>query len=200
MTRGELADLGTDPELYLADVDPSVRRIAVAATANHPELHARLIELLSSDPEPAVRRECAEILGRSGLHPVADLERACSDAAPEVREAAVNALGEIASTGSVDLLIATATDQDEDKLVRESAVAALGAIGDPRSLSTLLELISIGPPQIRRRCVPALTVFDGPEVDAALRAAASDRNPMVRETAEMVVGRGGSRVPRPDGE
>jgi hypothetical protein len=37
--------------------------------------------------------------------------------------------------------------------------------------------------------VVALTVFEGPEIEPALRAAARDRNPMVREVAEMVVGR-----------
>jgi HEAT repeat protein len=82
-----------------------------------------------------------------------------------------------------------AGEPDEDKLVREAAVAALGAIGDHEAVPTLLDLITNGPPQIRRRCVAALSVFDGPEVEAALRAAAADRNPMVREAAEMVVGR-----------
>ena len=77
----------------------------------------------------------------------------------------------------------------EDKLVREAAVAGLGAIGDERARPTLLHLIASGPPQIRRRCVPALSVFDGEDIAAALLAAATDRNPMVREAAEMVVGR-----------
>ena len=189
MTRDELADLAVDPGPHLASTDPLIRRIAVGASRNHPDLHPRLVELLSTDSEAAVRRECAEILGRSDLKPVAALEGACSDPSPEVREAAVNALGEIASTGSVELLLARAADVAEDKLVRESAVAALGAIGDQRALPTLLDLIVTGPPQIRRRCVPALTVFDGEEVETALRQAARDRNPMVREAAEMVVGR-----------
>jgi len=56
-------------------------------------------------------------------------------------------------------------------------------------LPVLLDLVATGPPQVRRRCVVALTVFDGDEVEAAIRAAAVDRNPMVREAAEMVVGR-----------
>ena len=73
--------------------------------------------------------------------------------------------------------------------VREAAVAALGATGEVQALPTLLRLVASGPPQVRRRCVAALTVFDGEEVETALRHAATDRNPMVREAAELVVGR-----------
>ncbi|MEA3502390.1 MAG: HEAT repeat domain-containing protein, partial [Actinomycetota bacterium] len=71
----------------------------------------------------------------------------------------------------------------------EAAVAALGAIGDEAALATLLGLVAVAPPQVRRRAVVALTVFDDPAVEPAIRAAASDRNPSVREAAEMVVGR-----------
>jgi HEAT repeat protein len=39
-------------------------------------------------------------------------------------------------------------------------------------------------PAIRRRAVIALAPFDGPEVDAALDAAMSDRDWQVRQAAE----------------
>jgi HEAT repeat protein len=189
MNRDRLTDLLRDPGPNLASADTEMRRLAVAATRNHPDLHPLLISLLSADPEPAVRRECAEVLGRSDPAPVAAVIQACDDPAPEVREAAVNALGEIRSPEALPRLLSAAADEDEDRLVRESAVAALGAIGDPGAVPLLLDLIAHGPPQIRRRCVPALTVFDGDGVEAALRQAARDRNPMVREAAEMVVGK-----------
>jgi HEAT repeat protein len=145
--------------------------------------------MLASDPAPSVRRECAEVAGRISETPIAALEDALSDPSPEVREAAANALGEIAEPDSVEKLIALAADAEEDRLVREAAVASLGAIGDERARPILLALIASAPPQIRRRCVPALSVFDGSDIEAALQAAARDRNPMVREAAEMVVGR-----------
>ena len=173
----------------LAAPDPEVRRIAVGAIGNHPHLLPRAIEMLRSDPEPSVRRECAEIAGRLGTAPIAALEDALRDPSPEVREAATTALGEIAGPDSVAKLIAVACDEQEDRLVREAAVASLGAIGDERARPVLLALIESAPPQIRRRCVPALSVFDGEEIEQALRGAAQDRNPMVREAAEMVVGR-----------
>jgi len=189
MSRDELAALLRDPGSQLDNTDPAIRRVAVAATRSHPQLHPIIAALLTTDPSPAVRRECAEVLGRSDLAPVNVIEAACADNAVEVREAAVTALGEIESVSSVPLLIETARDDDEDKLVREAAVAALGAIGDERAIPALLELIVSGSPQIRRRCVPALSIFDGNNIEAALRQAARDRNPMVREAAEMVVGR-----------
>ena len=73
--------------------------------------------------------------------------------------------------------------------IAEAAVASLGAIGDERAAPVLLDLVLTGRPQVRRRAVVALTAFDGREVEAAIGAARNDRNPMVREVAEMVVGR-----------
>ncbi len=190
--RDILTELHRDPERFLDTTEPANRRIAVAASLHHPELHDRLSEMLFTDSAAVVRRECAEILGLSGAGDADVLHRALQDEAAEVREASVTALGEVASPLSVVPLIERAADDDEDKLVREAAVAALGAIGDERATPTLLALIESGPPQIRRRCVPALSVFDGNEIEAALRRAAQDRNPMVREAAEMVVGRSAS--------
>ena len=187
--RPHLRDLLDDPAVALDSPDAGIRRLGVAAAASAPAHHDRLVLLLASDPEPAVRRECAEVLGRTPSRPREALERALRDEVAEVREAAATALGEIADPSSLDLLTARAADGDEDKLVREAAVAALGAIGDEKAVPVLLDLIKTGPPQIRRRCVPALSVFDGDDVDNALRGAALDRNPMVREVAEMVVGR-----------
>lgn len=187
--RDLLAQLLHDPAPFLDAGDPADRRIAVAASVRHPHLLDRLADMLLTDPEATVRRECAEVLGRSGRGDPGLLRRALQDDVPEVREAAATALGEVAAAVSVAILIEHATNEDEDKLVREAAVAALGAIGDERAVPVLLALIGNGPPQIRRRCVPALSVFDGDHIEAALRQAAHDRNPMVREAAEMVVGR-----------
>ena len=105
-----------------------------------------------------------------------------------VVEAATTALGEIGDPTAVPWLIETSANH-ENALVREAAIAALGSIGDQRSLPTLLEAVRTGKPQIRRRAVVALTAFEGPEVEAALTTARLDRNPMVREVAEMVLGR-----------
>src|SRR5437762_1926107 len=70
-----------------------------------------------------------------------------------------------------------------DALCREAAVAALGAIGDPAGLPAILRATT-DKPAIRRRAVLALAPFDGPEVDAALQRALTDRDWQVRQAAE----------------
>ncbi len=179
------ADLLRNPERLVGDSDPAVRRIAVAV-AGLPK--GRLGEILASDPDPWVRAAAAEALGAAGA--VEPLLGAVRDPDPVVVEAIAFALGEVGDSVAVPWLLETAAG-DGEKLVREAAVAALGAIGDDRALPLLLELVAAAPPQVRRRCVVALTAFDGKEVEAAMRAAARDRNPMVREAAEMVVGPAG---------
>ncbi|MCL1693116.1 MAG: HEAT repeat domain-containing protein, partial [Actinomycetia bacterium] len=116
------------------------------------------------------------------------LTRGRNDDDPRVVEAIATAYGELGDPAAVPWLIELAST-DGDRAGREAAVAALGAIGDDSALSTLLELVASAPPQVRRRAVVALTVFDDPAVEPAIRGAARDRNPSVREAAEMVVGR-----------
>lgn len=62
---------------------------------------------------------------------------------PELRAQAAGALGEIASPGSVELMISALGDGDAR--VRRAAAAALGAIGDPRALAPLHELARSDP-------------------------------------------------------
>lgn len=194
--REDLAALTTDPITYLDDPDPEIRRLAVTlATATDPRADIddgtvdRLLEMMTSDASPRVRAEAAEALGSTAREVVEPLlSAAAADDAPIVVEAAATALGEIGDCAAVPWLIDAAAHHP-DRLVREAAVASLGAIGDERARVTLLDLVANGPPQIRRRSVAALTVFDGDDVETALRAALADRNPMVREAAEMVMGR-----------
>jgi HEAT repeat protein len=75
----------------------------------------------------------------------------------------------------------------DDPLCREAAVAALGAIGDERGLPAILGATR-DRPAIRRRAVIALAPFSGPEVDAALAAALTDRDWQVRQAAEDLSG------------
>jgi len=178
-----------DPEPALGSPDPRVRRLAVTAAASRPDLLPRITVMLADDPEPEVRRECAETLGGVSGPVLVPLQTALRDDDAKVREAAAFALGEGGESASVPQLMEMAGNEADESLVREAAVAALGAIGDPAAIPLLLDLIRTGPPQVRRRCVPALTVFDDDGIEAALHAAAADRNPMVREAAEMVVGR-----------
>ncbi len=183
------AALLEDPARFLDHEDPALRRLAVAAFAARPqEVLPVLATLLGADPDPGVRAEAAEVLAGAGPEAIPVLAAARTDPDPRVVEAVATASGEVPDPGAVSWLLELASGH-EDRLVREAAVASLGAIGDERALPTLLRLLADGPPQVRRRAVVALTAFDGPDVEAALRAAVRDRNPMVREAAEMVIGR-----------
>lgn len=188
-SRTDLVALTQDPAAFLTHADPTLRRMAVTALdAASAALHVTTLSLLITDESEPVRAAVTEKLGLCGtdaLDPLATVEH---DAAPTVREALATAYGSIGDASTLSWLTDTASN-DEDRQVREAAVAALGAIGHPEGLDTLLALVIDGPAQIRRRAIVAITVFDDPRVEPALHKAALDRNPGVREAAEMVVGR-----------
>jgi HEAT repeat protein len=186
----DLHALVANPAPYLADTDPAIRRLAVSACSGNitEQLALTLEHLLETDGDARVRAESAEVLAEIGRPALEALLQAATDNSGIVREAAATGLGELADRTALTWLLDAAAN-DAEKLVREAAVAALGAIGDERAVPLLLDLVAAGPPQVRRRCVVALSVFDGPAIEAAIRAAREDRNPMVREAAEMVIGR-----------
>ena len=62
-------------------------------------------------------------------------------------------------------------------------MAAIGAIGDPAGLPAVLHALG-DKPAIRRRAAVALSAFEGPSVDAALRRCLDDRDWQVRQVAE----------------
>jgi len=134
-----------------------------------------------ADPAVEVRRRAAELAAH---HPAVDLLPLLDDADPSVVEVAAWSCGEHESNRAdvVDRLIELA-DHDE-ALVRESAVAALGAIGDGRALPTIIAAATGDKPAVRRRAVLALAPFEGPEVDAAIESALTDRDWQVRQSAE----------------
>ena len=166
----------------LDHADPAVRATALGALARTGALRSSDVERALVDSDPGVRRRaCEEAVSVTEV----GLEPLLSDADRSVVEAAAWALGERGTdaAAAVDVLVGVAR-QHEDALCREAAVAALGAIGDGRGLEAVLAAASGDRPAVRRRAVVALAAFDGPEVDAALRAALSDRDWQVRQAAE----------------
>jgi HEAT repeat protein len=101
-----------------------------------------------------------------------------------VAEAAAYAIGEHPRLSRAAITsLAKAATEHADPLVREAAVAALGAQGDPSTLPVVLAACS-DKPAIRRRAVLALAAFEGDEVEAQLRIAATDLDWQVRQAAE----------------
>jgi len=188
-SRTDLVALIDDPVPFLESDDPVLRRMAVTALAPDSVRHHRsVLDALARDDEPEIRASVAEKLAFGGSEAMDTLEGLRSDAEAMVREAVATAYGEVGNSDALDWLIETAAT-DPDRGVREAAVAALGAIGDDAAVESLLAFIAEGPPQVRRRAIAAITVFDDPRIESAITRAAFDRNPSVREAAEMVVGR-----------
>lgn len=138
----------------------------------------------ATDPSPVVRRRAAEVAATSGRDLLLAL---LEDEDPTVVEMAAWSLGEHPPRVAGDVAaLAVVARNHEDALCREAAVAALGALEDPAGLPTILAALGDRAP-IRRRAVIALAPFDGPEVDAALRARLEDRDRQVRQAAEVLL-------------
>jgi HEAT repeat protein len=179
-----VGDVGT-AEAALADGDPAVRATALGALERLGLLDAATLEAALADASPVVRRRAAELAAR---HREVSLLAVLDDPDAGVVEAAAFACGEqqSADAGVVGRL-STLVSGHDDPLVREAAVAALGAIGDPAGLPAIL-VATHDKAAIRRRAVLALAPFEGPDVDAALARALSDRDWQVRQAAEDLTG------------
>lgn len=168
------------------DPEPGVRATAYAALERLGALTDAQLTTALSDPDPTVRRRAAELAAH---HPRIDLREVLDDPDPTVVEMAAWACGEHERVrpAVLERLVALATGHREP-LVREAAVAALGAIGDEAGLPAILAACG-DKPAVRRRAVLALAPFDGPQVEAALARALSDRDWQVRQAAEDLLGR-----------
>lgn len=152
--------------------------------------------LAVSDLEATVRRRAGElgpkIVGVKTTNPVAvaALIGLLDDEEVTVIETAAWALGECALASDQCALAVRALAQiiieHDQALAREAAAAALGALGDPNGLPAIL-VACTDKPAVRRRAVLALAPFSGPEVEAAIEAAAQDRDPQVRRAAEILL-------------
>ena len=167
----------------LTDADPVARELALGALARSGTMTDSDLAGALTDSAVAVRRRAVQVA--AGV-PTIDLLPSLRDPDPTVVEVAAWAAGEHETVSDAVLheLCGLATGSD-DALIREAAVAALGAIGDERGLPAILAGCS-DKPAVRRRAVLALAPFDGPEVDAAMRAALIDRDWQVRQAAEDI--------------
>jgi HEAT repeat protein len=177
----------------LVDPDPSVRATALAALARLRVVTDDDLASAADDEAAAVRRRAAALLATDPgatrsvsllallVDPDASVVEVAAWAAGE-RHEEQRACGPDPIGDVVERLGSLATGHD-DALVREAAVASLGSIGAPSGLPAILHGMS-DKVTVRRRAVIALAPFDGPEVDAALEQATTDRDWQVRQAAE----------------
>jgi len=175
------------------DADARVRAAALGALVRGAPDGAQAAWLHAlADPAPSVRRRSAELAPAlsDDAATAPALLGALADPDVTVVEAAAWSLGELGDTaraaGAVRAL-ADVTREHRDALAREAAVAALGALSDVDALPVILDACR-DKPAVRRRAVLALAPFDGPEVDAAIDAALTDRDWQVRQAAEDLRG------------
>lgn len=166
---------------FLRHEDSVVRELALGALHRMQSLTDTDLELALHDDDRLVRRRAAEL---GALHPGVDLAPLLADLEPVVVEMAVWAYGEREQVddNTLQTIISLTTDHD-DQLVREAGAAALGAIGDERGVSAILSACE-DKPAVRRRAVLALAPFSGPEIEAAIDTALTDRDWQVRQSAE----------------
>ena len=166
---------------FLQHEDSVVRELALGALHRMQLLTDADLELALHDDDRLVRRRAAEL---GALHPGVDLAPLLADLESVVVEMAVWAYGEREQVddNTLQTIISLTTDHD-DQLVREAGAAALGAIGDERGVSAILSACE-DKPAVRRRAVLALAPFSGPEVEAAIDTALTDRDWQVRQSAE----------------
>jgi HEAT repeat protein len=171
---------------FLADPEPSVRATALGALARARSLAAADLVAALADPSAIVRARAAELAAATPGNVDPALTPVLGDADAAVVEAAAWASGERRPPEpGVVAALAAVTTEHEDPICREAAVAALGAIGDPGGLPAIVAATT-DRPAVRRRAVLALAPFDGPEVEAALERALTDRDWQVRQAAEDV--------------
>jgi HEAT repeat protein len=165
----------------LDDVDPTTRLLALGALQRLGRLDDTQIQAAFADTDPGVRRRAVDL---AATRPAIDLLGPLHDDDPSVVEHAAWACGEqVTVSDAVLARLIHLAGSSPAALVRESAVAALGAIGDERGLPAVLAGCA-DTPAIRRRAVLALAPFDGPEIEAAIDTALTDRDWQVRQAAD----------------
>lgn len=110
------------------------------------------------------------------------LVKALEDNDPEVREEAVDNLGESEDERAVAHLTEVLL-KDRDVDVREVAAEALGEIGDARAISALIQALRDKDPGVRESAVDALAEIGGDRVIDPLMGALQDEDGDVREAA-----------------
>jgi len=135
-----------------------------------------------SDPDPAVRRVSAEILGNLPMPEASQaLVDSLEDPDPEVRAALLRSLAGAEATSA--LLDVTACLADSEPQVRLQAVETLYALaGYPKGLLTQLEPLLDDPVPEVRSCV-AITILKGgphPSAPAVLEEMCSAQDPSTR--------------------
>ncbi len=168
---------------HLSHSDATVRASALRALHRLSDVTDDELMIALADQSADVRRTAVEFATHTHLQ----IHHLLADSDVFVCEMTAWSLGE--RTPVTDEEIAALihhTTEHSESVVREACAAALGSIGDARGLPAILAACT-DKPAVRRRAVLALAPFDGPEVEAALQSALTDRDWQVRQNAEILL-------------
>lgn len=189
----------------LKDKSPEVRYHALAALANFPDgVPVDAILAALEDPNADIRQAAMSLATSRVEHDddddddtdtpvdprfVAAFTRLLKDGSGDIRQEAVNGLGEMRLTKAPAELLALVTDKSED--VRQQLAYTLGEIGDPRGVPVLKTLLSDASGEVREAAVHGLSEIRDQSALEALVGALRSNDATVRRTAAMVLGQRG---------
>ncbi|HEV8263829.1 MAG TPA: HEAT repeat domain-containing protein [Gemmatimonadales bacterium] len=175
----------------LADRNDAVRLAAVSALADMEERSAvtQIEALLINDPNPEVRRECANALGNLSLgRSLEPLARALGDADVEVQREAANAIEDLDDVTKAPAALVRATTAPDLEL-RRHATKALAHIGDLATVQALADRLGDADREVRLAAVEGLGEMKVAAAIPGLTRALNDRDPEVRRAAAEALGK-----------
>ena len=130
----------------------------------------RAVKAMIGDPRRGVPEAILAAVGKIGTNQAIELlvDRTHNDDRPQVRYAAITALGATQSREAEATLIDLATQPGD--LGQSSAIAALGTLGSEKATATLIELANKPDVQVGAVAVRALGSVESPDAKRALRA------------------------------
>lgn len=144
---------------------------------------AHLVQMLG---QPRLRAAALDALRQTGKGAIPSLTAKLEDPDPEVRRAAMVALGAIGDDAAVPALI-EALAQEEGDLVAVAA-GALGKIGARAAFEPLCAQLSHPSALVRQTVVAAINSLGHPQHTERMLALAQARDPLVREAAIRSLG------------
>jgi hypothetical protein len=136
--------------------------------------------------EGAVRVGQVKALAAAGAASIPELTALLTNRAPDVRAAAIEALGTIGGPGAVTAL--QGVRNDPDPYVRLRAAVGLAQAGDPDALSTVTTALNHPVADIRLTAAEAFRDNPTDLSRAAVRSALTDGNPLTRARAAALLG------------
>jgi HEAT repeat protein len=177
-----------DDEYQLPETE-SFGRLPTEITTDMGRAAVRPLIAALSDPDPLVRRQAAEALGKiSDPRAVEPLITTLSDPDPLIRRQAIQALGKIKDPRAGKPLTEILIDTDEEPYVRATAAGALGRIEQATAVNALISALYDDNWVVRSRAVRALGKIRDPRAVDPLIGALRDKDATVRGYAAQALG------------